>query len=660
MISDVPVFDSNGVGPDAARVAQDITERKVPEDKLRQQWHHFDTVLSNTPDFAYTFSLEGRFTYVNRALLSLWQLSLDEALGKDFFDLQYPPALAARLQRQIQQVIATRQPVRDETAYTGADGTAGFYEYIFVPVFAPDHSVEAVAGSTRDITERKRAEAALQESEKRFSAAFAEAPVAMVLTTPAGELIEANKAYLNLLGYSREDLATRSSDDFTHPDDVPLTHAFGEAFRNGSQPAPIEKRYIRKDGQIAWVRASGAMRRDADGRPAQFIAIVEDITRRKDAEHALGVSEERLRQVFAQAPVAVCLMRGPDLVFELVNPRYQALFPTRDLRGKSLLEAIPEVSPEVVTILRGVLETRVPFAAEEFRVQLDRDEDGVVEDYWFNFVYHPLLELDGTVSAVVAVAVDVSSSVRARQELVRANRELEEFAYVASHDLHEPLRMINIYTQLLMRGLGGEVKDDLIEYGSRISSAVTRMQQLLKDLLNFSHVLLAEKETIAQAVADLNISMAHALEALRERIESENATVTVQTLPIVHAEQAEVAQVFQNFLSNALKYRKADESPVILVTSRREGDEWVVSVRDNGIGFEQKHATTVFGLFKRLHGDRYPGTGLGLAICQRLIDRYGGRVWAESAPGAGSNFSFSLRAILNVDDPSRELNARAE
>ncbi|MCU1324877.1 MAG: domain S-box protein [Bryobacterales bacterium] len=191
-----PIRDANGVIHQVAGVAQDITLRKLGEDKLRQQWHHFDTVLSHIPDFAYTFSLDGRFTYVNRALLSLWQLSLNEAIGRNFFDLEYPPDPAARLQRQIEQVIATRQPIRDETPYSGADGSAGFYEYIFVPVFAPDHSIEAVAGSTRDITERTRAEAALRESEERFSAAFAEAPVAMVLTTPAGELVEANKAYL--------------------------------------------------------------------------------------------------------------------------------------------------------------------------------------------------------------------------------------------------------------------------------------------------------------------------------------------------------------------------------------------------------------------------------------------------------------------------------
>jgi len=135
------------------------------EEQLRQQWHTFDTALSHTPDFTYTFDLEGRFTYVNRALLSLWQKSLEEARGQNFFELGYPPDLAARLQRQIQQVVDTRKPVRDHTPFTGPTGETREYEYIFVPVLGSSGEVEAVAGSTRDVTERKQAEE--QERERQ-------------------------------------------------------------------------------------------------------------------------------------------------------------------------------------------------------------------------------------------------------------------------------------------------------------------------------------------------------------------------------------------------------------------------------------------------------------------------------------------------------------
>jgi PAS domain S-box-containing protein len=148
-------------------------ERKKAEGALRRQWLLFDTVLSNTPDFAYTFDLDGRFTYINRALLTLLQKNLDEALGKNFFDLEYPEDLAARLQRQIQPVIDTRLPLRDHTPFTDPAGTTGHYEYIFVPVFSADGEVEAVAGSTRDVTDNRRSEEKLRQSEERLSFALA-------------------------------------------------------------------------------------------------------------------------------------------------------------------------------------------------------------------------------------------------------------------------------------------------------------------------------------------------------------------------------------------------------------------------------------------------------------------------------------------------------
>ena len=162
------VLDSAGVVQYLIHTLEDVTEQLL--------WRTFDTALSNTPDFHYLFDLEGRFTYVNRALLSLWQKSLAEALGKNFFDLDYPPELAERLQRQIQQVIDTKHPVRDQTPFTSLTGETGHYEYIFVPVFAEAGSVRAVAGSTREITELKRAEEAIEEDRRRWRELLLEAP----------------------------------------------------------------------------------------------------------------------------------------------------------------------------------------------------------------------------------------------------------------------------------------------------------------------------------------------------------------------------------------------------------------------------------------------------------------------------------------------------
>jgi PAS domain S-box-containing protein len=406
----------------------------------------------------------------------------------------------------------------------------------------------------------------------------------------------------------------------------------------------LEKRYIRKNGEILWARAAGSMRRDAAGRATQFIAIIEDITQQKRAEEALRYSEERLQLIFAQAPVAVCVLRGPELVFELVNPLYQQFFPGRVLMGKALRAALPEMSSEIVQILQRVRTTGEVFSAEEYKVPLDRDEDGVVEDYWFTFVYHPLREFDGTTGGVVAIAVDVTTHVKARQELERANRNLEEFAYVASHDLQEPLRMVKIYTQLLIRNLGKKTEDDLRGYAAHVETGASRMENLIRDLLDYSRTDHADEQELAAGRADLNRSLQLALTAVDTRVVESAAEVSVAgPLPVVVGNEGQFIHVFQNLLTNALKYHKAGEAPKVRIEACIEGGECIVSVRDQGIGFDQEHAERVFGLFKRLHNQsEYPGTGLGLAICRRIVERYRGRMWAESKEGAGAAFYFAL------------------
>ena len=361
-------------------------------------------------------------------------------------------------------------------------------------------------------------------------------------------------------------------------------------------------------------------------------------------EQALRDSQERLQLIFEQAPVAVCVLRGRDMIYELANPNYQALLPGRELRGRPLLQVIPETDPEVLSILNRVLDSGEPFSANEFHTPLDRNSDGILEDYWLTFVYHPLRDADGSVSGILVVAVDVSSHVRARQELQRANRELEEFAYVSSHDLQEPLRMVNIYTQLLMRQLGPHLDEATTGYASQVQGGVKRMEQLLKDLLNFSRTIASGFDQVsAPSTADLAACAREAIDTLTNRIDEQHAMVITGPLPRVSGDAAQLTQVFQNLISNALKYRRPDHAPLIQIGSRKQSAEWVTTVFDNGIGFEQNQAERIFGLFKRLHKDEYPGTGLGLAICKRIIERHGGRIWAESVPGEGSTFAFTLR-----------------
>jgi light-regulated signal transduction histidine kinase (bacteriophytochrome) len=223
--------------------------------------------------------------------------------------------------------------------------------------------------------------------------------------------------------------------------------------------------------------------------------------------------------------------------------------------------------------------------------------------------------------------------------LTRKNRELEEFAYVVSHDLQEPLRTINIYTQLFLRRAEDLVDGQFRDYASFIQNGVNRMDRLIHDLLSYSRTVHADG---APGRASAGAALQAALEGLRPLIDDTASVITAEPLPLVEADESQLVQVFQNILSNAIKYRKSGEPARVHISATVKDDTCTIAIRDEGIGFHPEYSTRIFGLFKRLHRDQYPGTGLGLAICKRIIERYGGTIRAESEAGVGSTFYFTL------------------
>jgi PAS domain S-box-containing protein len=231
---------------------------------------------------------------------------------------------------------------------------------------------------------------------------------------------------------------------------------------------------------------------------------------------------------------------------------------------------------------------------------------------------------------------------RNTEELSRSNRELEQFAFAASHDLQEPLRTINIYTQLLLRKLKPVMTPDVEEYAIYIHRGVERLHNLITDLLAYSRVV-HHSEELPDTSGNLRSALEQALAGLQPMIAESGANIVADSLPDLPCDESQLAQVFQNLVSNAIKYRHPGRTLRVEICTAAGSEAVTISVRDNGIGFSPEHAGQIFGLFKRLHRNEYPGTGLGLAICKRIVERYGGQIWAEAEPDQGACFYFTLR-----------------
>ncbi len=234
--------------------------------------------------------------------------------------------------------------------------------------------------------------------------------------------------------------------------------------------------------------------------------------------------------------------------------------------------------------------------------------------------------------------------IRSRQEaLLRANADLEQFAHSASHDLREPLRSIGLYSDLLLREYDGKLDSRGGEFLNLIGAACRRMDALLTDLLAYAHASSISADTVE--IIDSRRPLDSALENLASAIRESNAEIEIGGLPAVKMHESHLAQVFQNLLGNAIKYRSDDNRLRIRLTAETQGNRWMFRVEDNGIGVPPAYRETIFGIFKRLHTNaRYSGTGMGLAICQRIVERYRGRIWVESEPGSGSTFCFTVPA----------------
>jgi PAS domain S-box-containing protein len=642
-----------------------------------------------SPDFIMIAASDAYFEVTGK--------SADQVLGNGLFDVFPDTSELARttgkgeLQRSLEKVLTHKTP--DSTGIIRYDLTdeqgilqVRYWQATHYPLFENDVLV-GILQSTADVTELVTSNEQLKLANMKLEEALSAGLVGSWSWDVQNDVVTADKGLAVLFGVSSEEaLHGLPLDSFINSifedDRDRVTHAIQQVLKSGDV-FESEYRTIDTEGVIRWVIARGRVERDTRGKPVHFPGVMIDISSRKKIEDELKESETRLRFMADTMPHLVWITR-PDGYHEYYNKHWYEYTGTKvgstDGEGWNNLFH-PDDQPRAWKVWKQSLASGEPYEikyrlyhapTDSYRWVIGRalpfknSKGAIVKWYGTCTDIHDTIELETALkeerdrleqrvaertSQLKLTNEGLRDEIKKRQrvekklreysnELQRSNKELEEFAYVSSHDLQEPLRKIQAFSDLLVDEYSGQLGGG-DEYLSRIKSSASRMSVLIEDLLAFSRV--STKQIVSKQV-DLNEIVTIAISDLDERISREHGEVVIATkLPVVRADETHMRQLFQNLLSNALKFHADDRAPVVTVSYEKDNDSHRISVKDNGIGIDKKYKEKIFAVFQRLHAKQaFDGTGIGLAVCKKIVERYGGTIEVESQLGVGTTFIIIL------------------
>ena len=628
----IVIIGGSAVEGGVLAIFNDITERKKAEEELRFKAQLLDSVSDSI--FVHE---DGNFVYLNEAAWKTRGYTREELMGMNLRDLD-TPEYAALLESRRKEMAEKGRGIF-ESAHRLKDGSV-------MPIEVTARIGEfggrkLILGVARDITERKNTGKKLAATLKELESIIRVNPDILYVINPKGELIKWNPTLEKLCGLTPEQMMNRPAVEFVCEEDRPtVMRGIAEVFEKGS--ASIEVRFIRNDGALVTHLCNGAVWKNPDGEVMGFVGVGKDITERKQAEGVLRESEARFRSLVETTSDWIWEV-DENIVFTYASPKIHDIlgYTVAEIIGKTPFDLMSPDEAKRVADIAGVLAAARKLFASLENINLHKDGHQVV----IETSGVPVIDTEGKFHGYRGINRDITERKEYEEELKRSNAELEQFSYVVSHDMRQPLRMISSYLQLLEMGLGGQLDGEQRGYLNFAVEGAKRIDQMLVALLEYSRVgRMGEAPTWVESRAVLD----EALQFIQPAITEAQANLNISgDWPRIFASHDEILRLFQNLIGNAAKFRVAGRTPEITVSSKVDKNEWRLCVADNGVGIIPDQIKRLFQVFQRLQlRTAYEGNGVGLALCRKIAEHHKGRIWAESAgEGRGSRFCVVLPVL---------------
>ncbi|MCL5073460.1 MAG: PAS domain S-box protein [Actinobacteria bacterium] len=622
--------------------ARDITKRKKAEEEIKK----YKYLVDNVTDAIGIVDSEDILIYSNKAHDKLYGYKKGKMLGRNIYKIAIPTESQIKVADQIEKSIKEKGFWRGETDIQNKNGKK-------IPVLISSTELRNEYGNKigrvgilKNITELKQIEDELKKA-SLYSRALIEASLDPLVTISRdGKITDVNNATETATGISRQELIGKDfSDYFTEPEKA--KKGYKQVFLQGFvRDYPLTIKHI--SGKTTDVLYNATIYKNEAGEVQGVFAAARDITDRKrmeDDRKKLEVAIERANIVDAMGDGLV--ITGKKGTVTTVNKSFAEMtgFKENELVGKNTADLIKKlVKPDDIQRVSASFKSHPGGKTTPVIGFTITSNDG--REIPVALTTSIVKDSNGKLSSIIATFKDITVLKQAEnilnqtiEKLEISNNELSQFAYVASHDLQEPLRVISNYVQLLARRYKDKLDSDANDFIGFIEDRTIRLQNMINDLLSYSRINTRIKPFEPVNLEDV---VNYVISNLQISIDKKGSTITKGSLPIVNADFSQLTNLFQNLIGNAIKF-KSNNPPRIVVKSKKEKDNWIISVADNGIGIESQYFDRIFEIFQTLHTkDEYPGTGIGLAICKRIVERHGGKIWVKSEIDKGSTFYFTL------------------